>query len=364
MIRTFRMMNVPYLRGGCGVRVFHGVAGVRAAAGSGDHVARAGSDPDGRSLRRRPGAPAESRKGSQLVELTLEQAQLIALEKNLDLKVGADEPAEHRLPDCSRRARAFNPRLQPGTTATATRTSPSNNTTEGVLQPSRTGTRTSTAGSSRHLPWHGGLLVGVNFTNSRGGDERRSTSRQPGVQLAAESHVHAAAAGRLQDGQHAQPAADVAGPAADRRHQAAGDDREHEGQRAAVPTGTCARRSSRSRSRGARSSSRSGSSRTPDSRSRSARWRRSTPCSFESQVANAEQTLLAAQIALADGGTQSEAAARQRARRTTCTGRRINPVDLPVLSVQSVDIQAAVRRALAERHGHRVAAPEPRGQPS
>ena len=148
--------------------------------------------------------------------------------------------------------------------------------------------------------------------------------------------------------------------AADRRHHAALDDREHQGQRPHGLLEPAVRRSSRSRFSAARSTSRAGSSKTTASRSKSARSRRSTPCSPKRRSRNAEQGLLNAEIQLEDGASSRSSGCSPTARTTTSIARRSTRRETPALSIASVDIQARSARATAERTDVLHHAQEPR----
>ena len=109
----------------------------------------------------RPVPPA----GSQLVDMTLEQATDMALEKNLDLKAAKMSP---QLVDYQLQAAraAFNPRLT-GTYGYNNQSSPVNST---VLDPNLTKVTTQTntynMGASQTLNFHG-AAYSANFNNSR-----------------------------------------------------------------------------------------------------------------------------------------------------------------------------------------------------
>ena len=163
--------------------------------------------------------------GTAVMDLTLEQAVQIALEKNLTLKAAKLNPQLIDYSLQSARA-AFLPRysstlFDQQLDLAVERHAPTASTTSPATAQNFNGTFT------QLLPWYGGNF-NVNFTNNRQAVTNSArTAVQPGVQLAARLSLHAAAAGRLQDGQHAQRAAHRRDSAADRRHPAADHDREH-----------------------------------------------------------------------------------------------------------------------------------------
>src|SRR5262245_51370929 len=90
MMRTFRMMNVPTL-----VAVAAFVMSTASPAIAGQQAAATASPaPQQTQIDRYTVGQARPPivEGSQLIELTLEQAQAIAIEKNLDLKVQRMNP--------------------------------------------------------------------------------------------------------------------------------------------------------------------------------------------------------------------------------------------------------------------------------
>ena len=131
MMRTFRMMNVPTL---AAVAAF--VCSTVSPAFAQQQAAATTSPAPIQTQTVDKYTVGQARppivEGSQLIELTLEQAQAIAIEKNLDLKVARMNPQSIDYQIASARA-TFNPAFNLDYSYRDSQ-SQSNNTTEGVLQ--------------------------------------------------------------------------------------------------------------------------------------------------------------------------------------------------------------------------------------
>lgn len=114
-------------------------------------------------------------QGSTMRDLTLEEAVQIALEKNLSLQVAKLNPqlADYSLQ--SARA-AFLPRYT-SRYAISNSTTPSNNTTQGVANVTQD-TQNFDGTFTQLLPWHGGNFT-MGFTNSRQGTNDQSARVNP-----------------------------------------------------------------------------------------------------------------------------------------------------------------------------------------
>jgi outer membrane protein TolC len=116
-------------------------------------------------------------QGSALVDMSLEQAMQVALEKNLDLKAARLTPQGVDYQLQAARA-AFNPRIT-GTYGYNNNTRPVNST---VLDPNLTSlntiTQTFNSGMTQVLPWNGSS-VGVSFNNNRQATNSSQTPVNP-----------------------------------------------------------------------------------------------------------------------------------------------------------------------------------------
>lgn len=123
-------------------------------------------------------AQPEATAGSSLLPLTLEQAMDMALEKNLDLKVARMNPQGVDYQLAAARA-AFTPQL---TSLYSYRdaASPNNNTLEERSVVNQIG-QNYNVGMSQTLPWYGGRLT-ANFNNSRQATNSSQTQRNPNFQ--------------------------------------------------------------------------------------------------------------------------------------------------------------------------------------
>ncbi len=299
-----------------------------------------------RSLRRRPGRSRPTCPGTTQQDLTLEQAIQIALEKNLALQAAKMKPqiADYSLQ--SARA-AFLPRYTASYShqqfhdaleqrrCRASRTSRNNNQGfNGVVrsalavarrQPDRElheqprrHERHQRRGSTRSSPRGCGftytqpILAGFKMDRRATSCERwPSSGRSPTSSCSRRSKT--------------------CGPTSGRR------------------TGRFARRSSKSRSRGARWSSRGGRGKTARFASRSDRWPRSRPCSSNRRSPTPSRRCSTPQIRWRTAELSLKRAARvgRRGRHLQATAEPGRPCRS--VSVQSVDIPAAVQTALDQR---------------
>lgn len=121
--------------------------------------------------------PAASDK--PLRDMTLEEAEQIALEKNLDLQVAKLNPLIQDYALVSARA-AFLPTLTGGFTQTHSST-PVTSNLDGALTAVITQNQNYSSGFSQTTPWFGGR-AGLTFTSSRGTTNSSRTTRNPTFQ--------------------------------------------------------------------------------------------------------------------------------------------------------------------------------------
>lgn len=114
-------------------------------------------------------------QGANFVDMSLDRAMQTALENNLDLKAARLNPQSVDYQLQSARA-AFLPRYTT-TYQYTTATAPSNDSLDGCLA-CTTGTQNFNANYNETLPWHGSTLA-VGFTNSRATDEKARTIVNP-----------------------------------------------------------------------------------------------------------------------------------------------------------------------------------------
>ena len=161
MMRTFRMMNVPTL-----VAVAAFVCSTVSPVFAQQQAATASPAPmQAQTVDKYTVGQARPPivEGSQLVELTLEQAQAIAIEKNLNLKVARMNPQSVDYQIASARA-TFNPTFNLDYSYRDSQ-SQSNNALEGVAD--LTSVNQGYNGRfNQTLPWYG-ASYGVSFTNTR-----------------------------------------------------------------------------------------------------------------------------------------------------------------------------------------------------
>ena len=281
--------------------------------------------------------------GKQLRELTLEEAMTIALEKNLGLQVAkmAPQGVDYQL----QAARAsFLPSFS-SSYSYSNNKSPSNDRLDGVS--SVTSISQGYNGSmSQTLPWHGAQF-GVNFNNSRGSSNRQSTRLNPSYNSSVRlSFNMPLLQGFKIDGNRNQlRTLQVQRQISDIQLQTQIENLKNNVRtsywnlRAAIEQIEIQRRALEIAQR-----------QFEDSKTRVEIGTLAPieTTQFETQLASAEQALLNAQIqwrtaelnfkTLLASGTDDE-----------IYSQVINPAEQPQLSVQSVDIQAAVTRALQER---------------
>jgi len=120
-------------------------------------------------------AVPDAEPGTNLLSLTLDQAIQMALEKNLELKVARMNPQSIDYQLASARA-AFNPSFT-GSYSYSDQASPNNNNLEGAQNVKNT-SQGYNAGVSQNLLFHGSS-VSASFTNSRGATNSTQTVRNP-----------------------------------------------------------------------------------------------------------------------------------------------------------------------------------------
>jgi outer membrane protein len=174
MIRTFRRMNVPTL-----VTVAAFVCSTWSPAFAQQQQSATGSPAPIQTQTVDRYTVGQARppitEGSQLVELTLEEAQAIAIEKNLDLKVARMNPQSIDYQIASARA-TFNPTFNLDYSYRDAK-SQSNNTIEGVLN--LTNVNQSYNGRlTQSLPWYG-ASYSASFSNSRQATNNITTRVNP-----------------------------------------------------------------------------------------------------------------------------------------------------------------------------------------
>jgi outer membrane protein len=115
-------------------------------------------------------------EGRDLVELTLDQAYALALEKNLDLKVARMNPV---ITDYTKQTMiaTYRPSLT-GSYSYSNSLTPSNNSLDGVLSVTNV-SQSFNAGASQAVKWWGSPSVSVSFTNSRATTNNVTTRLNP-----------------------------------------------------------------------------------------------------------------------------------------------------------------------------------------
>ena len=287
--------------------------------------------------------PIDLAPGTRLFDLTLEQAIAIALEKNLDLKASKMEPQVVDFNLASARA-SFMPRVT-SSYSFSNSSSPSNNTLEGVTRLTNIG-QNYNGGMDQTLPWFGSSYS-VTFSNGRQTTNNVTTRLNPSYSSSVRlGYSLPLLAGFKIDGtrnnlrtlQITRQVADVNLLA------------QIENLRSSVRTSYWQLRSAIEQIEIAKRALDLAKVSLDQSKMR-VEIGTAAPIDtfqFEVSVFNAEQTLLAAQI--------SWRTAELNFKRLLASGGEdelylttINPTDQPALSVQSVDIQAAVTKALVER---------------
>jgi len=282
-------------------------------------------------------------EGSDLIELTLEQAVLIALEHNLDLKVARMNPVLQDYNVKSLRA-AFKPRVT-GSYSYSNSATPSNNTTEGVETLINV-SQGFNGGLSQTLPWFGSS-VSANWTNSRASTNNQTARLNPSYNtgLSFNYSMPLLNGFKIDSTRNSIRTSAVTTQVVDIQLLTTIENTKNSIRtsywqlRSAIEQIEISRRAlelAKKSYTDAMTKIEIGTAASIDA------------VTFETQVAQAEQAHLAAQIAwrtaelnfkrLLVSGTDDE-----------LYRKTINPTDRPTLTVTSVDIQAGVTKALAER---------------
>jgi outer membrane protein TolC len=281
--------------------------------------------------------------GKQIRELTLEEAMIIALERNLGLQVAkmAPQGVDYQL----QAARAsFVPNFTTSYSYSNNK-SPSNDNLDGVASITNV-SQSYNGGMSQTLPWHGAQF-NVNFQNSRSSTNRFTTRLNPGYNSSVRLGFNMPLLqGFKIDGNRNQlRTLQVQRQISDIQLQT-----QIENLKNNVRTSYWNLRSAIEQIEIQRRALEIAQRQFEDSKIRVdiGTLAPIDTTNFETQVANAEQQLLNAQITwrtaelnfktLLASGTDDEIYTQV-----------INPAEQPQLSVQSVDIQSAVARALQER---------------
>ena len=281
--------------------------------------------------------------GKQIRELTLEEAMIIALERNLGLQVAkmAPQGVDYQL----QAARAsFVPNFTTSYSYSNNK-SPSNDNLDGVASITNV-SQSYNGGMSQTLPWHGAQF-NVNFQNSRSSTNRFTTRLNPGYNSSVRLGFNMPLLqGFKIDGNRNQlRTLQVQRQISDIQLQT-----QIENLKNNVRTSYWNLRSAIEQIEIQRRALEIAQRQFEDSKIRVEIGTLAPidTTNFETQVANAEQQLLNAQITwrtaelnfktLLASGTDDEIYTQV-----------INPAEQPQLSVQSVDIQSAVARALQER---------------
>ena len=281
--------------------------------------------------------------GKELRNLTLEQAMELALEKNLGLQVARMNPESVDYQLQGARA-SFLPTLTTSYSFSNNK-SPSNDSLDGVRSITNI-SQSYNGGISQDLPWYGASF-GVNFNNSRSSTNRATTRLNPGYNSSVRMSFNMPIlAGFKVDSQRNQlRTLQITRQIADIQLQT-----QVENLKADVRDAYWALRRAIEQIEIQNRALQIAQRQFEDSKIR-VEIGTAAPIDttqFETQVASAEQSLLNAQISWRN--------AERNFKTLLASGtddpifeETINPVDQPELSVQSVDIQAAVTRALQER---------------
>jgi outer membrane protein TolC len=283
-------------------------------------------------------------EGTELIELTLAQAQAIALEKNLDLKVARMNPVSLDYQLQTYRA-AYRPNFT-GSYSYRNTLTPSNNILEGVATVTNTGQSFNT-GVSQVLRWYGGPSVSASFSNSRSATNNVTARLNPSYNsgLSFSVNMQLLNGFKIDNNRNNFRTFPITREIADLDLLAA-----IESTKNSVRVAYWQLRSAIEQIEISRRALEIAKKSYADSLIR-VEIGTAAPIDtvqFDTQVAQNEQSYLAAQIGwrtaelnfkrLLVSGTDDE-----------LYSKTINPTDLPNMSVQSVDIQAALTRALAER---------------
>lgn len=282
-------------------------------------------------------------EGSELVELTLDQAYAIALEKNLDLKVARMNPV---ITDYSRQnliaayRTSFN-----GSYSFRNSSTPSNNALDGVTNVVSV-TQSYNSGLSQLFRWYGGPSASVSFSNGRSANNTVTTKLNPSYTsgLSFSASMNLLNGFKMDNNRNQWRTFPITREIADITLL-----NFIESTRASVRNAYWNLRSAIEQIEIARRALELAQKSWSDSLIK-VEIGTAAPIdtvTFETQVAQAEQTALAAQI----GWMTAEL----NFKRLLVSGtddplyrKTINPTDRAALSVQSVDIQAAVTRTLAQ----------------
>jgi outer membrane protein TolC len=282
-------------------------------------------------------------EGSKLVELTLEQAYEIALERNLDLKVARMNPQSVDYQLQSARA-AFLPTFT-GSYSYQDAQSPSNNTLEGVANITNIG-QSFNSGMNQTLPFFGANMS-ASFNNSRSSTNNVTARTNPNYNssLSFNYSMPLLANFKMDNTRNQLRTLQITRQVADIELLG-----QIENTKNSVRTAYWSLRSAIEQIEIQRRALDIAKKSYDDSmlKVEIGTMAPIETTQFETSLAQAEQSYLAAQI-----GWRT---AELNLKRLLVSGLEdelylmtINPTDRPTLSVQSVDIQAAVTKALAER---------------
>ncbi len=282
-------------------------------------------------------------EGSKLRELTLEQAFAIALDKNLDLKVARMNPQSVDYQLQSARA-AFLPSFT-GSYSYSDSQSPSNNTLEGVANITNIG-QNFNGGMNQTLPWFGATMS-AQFTNGRSSTNNVTARTNPNYSsgLNLNFNMPLLANFKMDGTRNNLRTLQITRQIEDINLLTSVENTKN-----SVRTSYWALRSAIEQIEINRRALEIAKKSYDDSmlKVEIGTMAPIDTTQFETALANAEQSYLASQI--------SWRTAELNFKRLLVSGiddelylMTINPTDKPQLSVQSVDIQAAVTRALAER---------------
>ena len=339
MIRTLRFISLGFL--------LAVVGGATTSLAAGQQAAPAGAAGQAQTIDRyvvgqaRP--PVELSPGAQVRDLSLEEAFQIALENNLNLKVARMNPqsVDYQL----QAARAtFVPRVTGSYTYNDSQ-SPSNNTLDGVANVTTIG-QGFNGGLSQTLPWFG-ATVSAAFNNSRSSTNNVTARLNPSYSSSVRlSYAMPLLAGfKMDNNRNSLRTLQIQQQITDIQLLTTIENLKN-----SVRTSYWSLRASIEAIEIARRALQIAQRSWDDSRTKVEIGTLAPidTVTFETQVANAEQSLLSAQI--------NWRTAELNFKQLLVTGTddelyrmTINPTEAPVLGVQSVEIQAAVTRALAER---------------
>jgi outer membrane protein TolC len=277
------------------------------------------------------------------IDMTLDEAIAIALERNLDLKVARMNPQSVDYQLQAARA-SFMPQITASYSYSDAQT-PSNNSLDGVSSVTTIG-QGFNGGMSQTLPWYGGS-ISANFTNSRSSTNNVTARLNPSynTQLRLQYNMPLLNGFKMDNTRNQLRTLAVQREVVDIQLLTSIENTKN-----SVRTAYWALRSSIEQIEIAKRAL-DIAKRSYDDTLIKVEIGTLAPIettTFETQVANAEQTYLAAQI----GWEIAELNFKRllvSGREDELVQRTINPTDRPTLSVQSVDIQAAVTKALQER---------------